>query len=133
MILLQQGKGAEMGAKEFVIGMADRGRLNVLANILNKSYEEIFAEFEGKSFQKAIFEGDVKYHMGYSSDQLSDGGKNVHISLTPNPSHLEIISSTENSRRGNQSKIDMPISVSIKNLYKNGTKQIDIAKKIFNV
>lgn len=83
--------GSENQAQEFVIGMAHRGRLNVLANILGKSYKDIFKEFEGKAYQEALFEGDVKYHLGYSSDTTTRNGKNVHISLSPNPSHLETV------------------------------------------
>ncbi|MCK5455108.1 MAG: 2-oxoglutarate dehydrogenase E1 component, partial [Calditrichia bacterium] len=60
-------KGAEMGIDEFVIGMPHRGRLNVLANILNKSYEEIFHEFQGEEYAESVFAGDVKYHLGYTS------------------------------------------------------------------
>ncbi len=84
-------EGAALGVKEFVIGMAHRGRLNVLANILNKNYENIFVEFEGKSFGDSNFEGDVKYHMGYSSDRIAHNGEKVHLSLAPNPSHLEAV------------------------------------------
>ena len=84
-------EGAVLGVKEFVIGMAHRGRLNVLANILNKNYENIFLEFEGKSFGDSHFEGDVKYHMGYSSDRIAHNGEKVHLSLAPNPSHLEAV------------------------------------------
>ena len=84
-------KGAEAGIEEFVMGMAHRGRLNVLANILNKTYESIFTEFEGKGYADAVFEGDVKYHMGYSSNKTTGNGKKVHLSLTPNPSHLEAV------------------------------------------
>lgn len=84
-------EGAELGISDYVIGMAHRGRLNVLANILNKTYEDIFTEFEGALTEDAAYDGDVKYHMGYSSDQLSNNGKPVHISLTPNPSHLEAV------------------------------------------
>ncbi len=83
--------GADLGIADYVIGMAHRGRLNVLANILNKTYEDIFTEFEGALTEDSLFQGDVKYHMGYSSDQLSNHGKPVHISLTPNPSHLEAV------------------------------------------
>jgi len=83
--------GAELGVEEFVIGMAHRGRLNVLANILGKTYSDIFAEFEGKAFGSDGFSGDVKYHMGYSSDKKVRSGKKVHLSLTPNPSHLEAV------------------------------------------
>lgn len=82
--------GANMGIKEFVIGMAHRGRLNVLANTLKKSYEDIFNEFEGKEFEIS-FDGDVKYHLGFSTDVVTSNGKKVHLSLTPNPSHLEAV------------------------------------------
>lgn len=83
--------GAELGIKEFVIGMAHRGRLNVLANILGKSYEDIFSEFEGKEFDENSFDGDVKYHLGFSSDVITQNNKKVHLGLTPNPSHLEAV------------------------------------------
>ncbi len=83
--------GAELGVKEFVLGMAHRGRLNVLANILGKTYEQIFKEFEGKAFEEALFEGDVKYHLGYSKEVVTSSGKSVHLSLAPNPSHLETV------------------------------------------
>lgn len=82
---------AEMGVRDFVIGMAHRGRLNVLANILNKTHKDIFTEFEGRPSEDSLFDGDVKYHMGYSSDQKTNKGKDIHISLTPNPSHLEAV------------------------------------------
>src|SRR5246127_91324 len=85
-------KGAELGIQEFVIGMAHRGRLNVLANIMEKTYKEIFSEFEGKNYdEEAGFGGDVKYHLGYSTDVTTNTGKNVHLSLCPNPSHLEAV------------------------------------------
>ena len=83
--------GAANGVDEYVIGMAHRGRLNVLVNILNKSYEEIFKEFEGDAYEDGIFEGDVKYHIGYSSDVKTSLGKMVKLSLSPNPSHLESV------------------------------------------
>jgi 2-oxoglutarate dehydrogenase E1 component len=83
--------GAELGIKEFVIGMAHRGRLNVLANILGKSYEDIFSEFEGKEFDENAFDGDVKYHLGFTTDVETMHNKKVHLSLTPNPSHLEAV------------------------------------------
>ena len=87
-------KGAELGIEEFVIGMAHRGRLNVLANIMHKTYKDIFSEFEGKGFDvNTPFGGDVKYHMGYSTDVKTDSGKNVHLSFCPNPSHLETVDS----------------------------------------
>ncbi len=87
-------KGADLGIQEFVIGMAHRGRLNVLTNILKKSYESVFSEFEGKTYADSAeqdFGGDVKYHLGYSTDIKTSGGKDVHLSLVPNPSHLETV------------------------------------------
>ncbi|HEY1008962.1 MAG TPA: 2-oxoglutarate dehydrogenase E1 component [Daejeonella sp.] len=85
-------KGAELGIEEFVIGMAHRGRLNVLANIMYKTYKNIFSEFEGKGFDvNTPFGGDVKYHLGYSTDVETVSGKKVHLSLCPNPSHLEAV------------------------------------------
>ncbi len=84
-------KGADLGLEEFVIGMAHRGRLNVLANIMNKTYKEIFKEFEGKFNPDDPFGGDVKYHLGYSTDVKTSAGKSVHLSLSPNPSHLEAV------------------------------------------
>lgn len=83
--------GAELGIEDYIIGMAHRGRLNVLANIMHKPTKDIFTEFEGRPSEDGLFDGDVKYHMGYSSDVTSNSGKNVHISLTPNPSHLETV------------------------------------------
>ena len=75
----------DYGVKEIVFGMAHRGRLNVLANILNKSYEEIFSEFEGAA-DRAILggDGDVKYHLGFSSDVITAKGRKVHLTLTAN-------------------------------------------------
>lgn len=83
--------GAELGVEEFVVGMAHRGRLNVLANIFNKTYSDIFSEFEGKVFQDGNFEGDVKYHLGYSTFVKTYNNKNVKLKLAPNPSHLEAV------------------------------------------
>jgi 2-oxoglutarate dehydrogenase E1 component len=83
--------GVEQGVEDYVIGMPHRGRLNVLTNIMHKTYKDVFTEFEGRPSEDSLFDGDVKYHMGYSSDQVRDGGKKVHISLTPNPSHLETV------------------------------------------
>jgi 2-oxoglutarate dehydrogenase E1 component len=85
-------KGSELGIEEFTIGMAHRGRLNVLANIMGKTYKEIFSEFEGKNYDaETSFGGDVKYHLGFSTDITSSTGKKVHLSLCPNPSHLETV------------------------------------------
>ncbi|MDG1781798.1 MAG: 2-oxoglutarate dehydrogenase E1 component [Flavobacteriales bacterium] len=84
--------GSKMGVKEFIVGMAHRGRLNTLAHIFGKPYEEIFAEFEGKDYDEDDgFDGDVKYHLGYSTDVIADSGEKVHLTLTPNPSHLEAV------------------------------------------
>jgi len=84
--------GAGMGLKEIVIGMAHRGRLNVLTNILGKQPSQIFSEFDGPKDPKAYLgRGDVKYHMGFSSDHTTRQGKNVHLSLAFNPSHLEAV------------------------------------------
>ena len=85
-------KGSEFGIEEFIIGMAHRGRLNVLTNIMEKPYKEVFSEFEGKNFDEDTpFSGDVKYHLGYSTDVVTPLGKKVHLSLCPNPSHLEAV------------------------------------------
>lgn len=83
---------AVQGVEEVVIGMAHRGRLNVLANIMGKTYEHIFNEFEGTALPDQSFgDGDVKYHLGYSSHVESTSGKKVHLKLVPNPSHLESV------------------------------------------
>ncbi len=83
---------SENTVQEVVIGMAHRGRLNVLANILGKTYEQIFTEFEGNSMPDTTMgSGDVKYHMGYSSEIETDSGKKIHLKLAPNPSHLEAV------------------------------------------
>ena len=84
-------RGADLGVEEYVMGMAHRGRLNVLANIFNKTYKDIFTEFEGKEYEDALFDGDVKYHLGFTSEQACDNGKKVKMSLSPNPSHLEAV------------------------------------------
>jgi len=84
--------GATQGIEEVVIGMPHRGRLNVLANILGKSYEMIFSEFEGNVDPSLMMgTGDVKYHLGFSDDQVARNGKTVHLTLTANPSHLEAV------------------------------------------
>ena len=85
-------KGAELGAKEFIIGMAHRGRLNVLANTVGKTYEYIFTEFEGGSIEEQQgVSGDVKYHMGFTSVHQTMTDQEVMIKLLPNPSHLETV------------------------------------------
>lgn len=81
----------EIAVNEVVIGMAHRGRLNVLTNIMGKTYEEIFGEFEGIEKQKAFGDGDVKYHLGFRSTHVTPDNKEVHLELMPNPSHLEAV------------------------------------------
>jgi len=84
--------GADSGVKEVVIGMAHRGRLNVLANILGKTYEQIFNEFEGTAIpDQTMGSGDVKYHLGFRAEHTTPDGKKVNLQLTPNPSHLEAV------------------------------------------
>ena len=85
-------KAAELGVKEAVIGMAHRGRLNVLTNILGKIYEQIFTEFEGNvNPDLTMGDGDVKYHLGYASHIDTPSGNKIYLKLTPNPSHLEAV------------------------------------------
>lgn len=85
-------QGAKEGVEEVVIGMAHRGRLNVLANIMGKTYEEVFNEFEGNAqYDLTMGDGDVKYHMGYSSQYPVSSDKSVYLKLIPNPSHLEAV------------------------------------------
>src|SRR5688572_22509909 len=84
--------GANSDVQEVVIGMAHRGRLNVLANIMGKTYEQIFSEFEGTAkLDQTMGSGDVKYHMGYGSEVQTADGKTIHLKLMPNPSHLEAV------------------------------------------
>jgi 2-oxoglutarate dehydrogenase E1 component len=85
--------GANLGVEEYVFGMAHRGRLNVLANIFYKTYKEIFSEFVSKDFEDEPlgFDGDVKYHLGYTCDIKTDSGKDIKMTLAPNPSHLEAV------------------------------------------
>ena len=83
---------SEGGVQEVVIGMAHRGRLNVLANVMGKTYEQIFSEFEGTAvMDQTMGSGDVKYHMGYSSEVETMSKNKVHLKLMPNPSHLEAV------------------------------------------
>ncbi len=83
---------AQNEVHEVVIGMAHRGRLNILANIMGKTYEQIFSEFEGTAkLDQTMGSGDVKYHMGYGSELTTPSGKSIHLKLMPNPSHLEAV------------------------------------------
>ncbi len=110
-------RGAELGIKEIVIGMAHRGRLNVLVNVLGKEPADLFAGFEGKNIPQA-HSGDVKYHMGYSSDVSTPQGP-LHLALAFNPSHLEIVSpvvqgsvrSRQRRRRDTEQKAVIPVQI----------------------
>jgi len=84
---------AELGIEEIVMGMPHRGRLNVLTTIMNKSYAAVFAEFQGEPAHPLDVQGsgDVKYHLGTSTDRALPGGRRIHLSLTANPSHLEAV------------------------------------------
>ncbi|TDD99413.1 2-oxoglutarate dehydrogenase E1 component [Flavobacterium cellulosilyticum] len=84
-------QAAEKGVEHFVMGMAHRGRLNVLANIFGKCTQDIFSEFDGKDYDKEYFDGDVKYHLGLTADKVTSSGKKININLAPNPSHLETV------------------------------------------
>jgi 2-oxoglutarate dehydrogenase E1 component len=83
---------AEKGVEEFVMGMSHRGRLNTLVNIFGKSAKDIFNEFEGKDYSEEIlFDGDVKYHLGWTCQRKTDSGKKINLNIAPNPSHLETV------------------------------------------
>ncbi len=84
-------QGAKLGIEEYIIGMAHRGRLNVLGNIMDKPYESLFKEFYGTEYEEGISLGDVKYHLGFENVIESDTGKKIKLSLVPNPSHLEAV------------------------------------------
>jgi 2-oxoglutarate dehydrogenase E1 component len=84
-------RAAAMGVKQFVMGMAHRGRLNVLTNIFGKAAKDIFSEFDGKDYEQEIFDGDVKYHLGWTSERISDNGNKINMNIAPNPSHLETV------------------------------------------
>lgn len=86
------GHGNQLGIKEFVMGMAHRGRLNVLSNIFQKDSARIFTEFEGREYDDdGEFSGDVKYHLGYATSVKGDTGEDISLTLAPNPSHLEAV------------------------------------------
>jgi 2-oxoglutarate dehydrogenase E1 component len=96
---------AERGVEQFVMGMAHRGRLNVLANIFGKSTQDIFGEFDGKDYDQEYFDGDVKYHLGVTADKKTRSGKHISINLAPNPSHLETVGAViEGITRAKQDK-----------------------------
>ena len=99
-------QAAEKGVEQFVMGMAHRGRLNILANIFNKSTQDIFGEFDGKDYNdQEYFDGDVKYHLGLTADKKTKTGKHININLAPNPSHLETVGAViEGITRAKQDK-----------------------------
>ena len=84
-------RAAEMGVAQFVMGMAHRGRLNVLTNIFGKAAKDIFSEFDGKDYEQEIFDGDVKYHLGWTSERKTNNGNRIQMNIAPNPSHLETV------------------------------------------
>ena len=114
------GRGSDQGIEQFVVGMAHRGRLNVLANIFGKSPEAIFSEFDSKEYdEEELFDGDVKYHMGWTSFRETKKGKKVRMDLAPNPSHLETVNAVvegiarakiDNQLQGDSKKI-LPILI----------------------
>ncbi|HTA93668.1 MAG TPA: 2-oxoglutarate dehydrogenase E1 component, partial [Polyangiaceae bacterium] len=91
LLALAIDRAGEHGVDEIILGMAHRGRLNVLANIMGKSPREIFREVEDSDPELYFGSGDVKYHLGHSSDFVTESGKKVHLSLCFNPSHLEFV------------------------------------------
>ena len=104
-------RAGKLGAKEVVIGMAHRGRLNTLVNIFGKNPADLFSEFEGKKLVETS--GDVKYHQGFSSNVLTDGGE-VHIAMAFNPSHLEIVAPVvEGSVRARQDRREDPVGTTV--------------------
>ena len=84
---------AEKGVEEFVMGMAHRGRLSTLTNIFGKNAKDIFSEFDGKDYAIDIFDGDVKYHLGWTSKRKTSSGREINLNIAPNPSHLETVGS----------------------------------------
>jgi 2-oxoglutarate dehydrogenase E1 component len=110
---------AKGGVEEFVVGMAHRGRLNTLTNIFGKPAQDIFSEFDGKDYEEEVFDGDVKYHLGWTSKRLTDAGYQVNMNIAPNPSHLEAVNAVvegiarakqDNNYNGNSRKV-MPILI----------------------
>ena len=90
-ILIEEA--ANKGVEEFVMGMAHRGRLSTLVNIFGKSAKSVFSEFDGKDYEEKIFDGDVKYHLGWTSERVTDNEKKINLNIAPNPSHLETVGS----------------------------------------
>ena len=90
-ILIEEA--ANKGVEEFVMGMAHRGRLSTLVNIFGKSAKSVFSEFDGKDYEEKIFDGDVKYHLGWTSQRVTENEKKINLNIAPNPSHLETVGS----------------------------------------
>jgi 2-oxoglutarate dehydrogenase E1 component len=111
--------GAQMGIEEICMGMAHRGRLNVLAHVLNKPYEAILAEFKETNVAMQGGDGDVKYHLGYANDRPTRQSRTIHISLSPNPSHLELVNpvvegivrAKQNSRNDKEQNRIVPVLI----------------------
>jgi 2-oxoglutarate dehydrogenase E1 component len=110
---------AKEGVEEFVVGMAHRGRLNTLTNIFGKPAQDIFSEFDGKDYEEEVFDGDVKYHLGWTSKRQTDAGYQVNMNIAPNPSHLEAVNAVvegitrakqDNNYNGDTRKV-MPILI----------------------
>ena len=96
---------AKDGVEEFVVGMAHRGRLNTLTNIFGKPAQDIFSEFDGKDYEEEVFDGDVKYHLGWTSKRRTDAGYQIKMNIAPNPSHLEAVNAVvEGIARAKQDK-----------------------------
>ncbi|WP_430467312.1 2-oxoglutarate dehydrogenase E1 component [Winogradskyella ouciana] len=101
-------KAADEGVKEFVMGMAHRGRLSTLTNIFGKSAKDIFSEFDGKDYEEEIFDGDVKYHLGWTSNRETYNNKKINLNIAPNPSHLETVGAVvQGITRAKQDKEDI--------------------------
>ncbi len=98
-------RAADEGVKEFVMGMAHRGRLSTLTNIFGKSAKDIFSEFDGKDYEEKVFDGDVKYHLGWTSNRETYNDKKINLNIAPNPSHLETVGAVvEGIARAKQDK-----------------------------
>jgi 2-oxoglutarate dehydrogenase E1 component len=112
-------RSSQFGVREIIMGMPHRGRLNVLANILNKPYGMIFNEFEGNLPKTVAGDGDVKYHLGFSADHVTADKHTIHLSLTPNPSHREAVNPVVEGRmrakqrrfRDRDRKLGIPILI----------------------
>ncbi|MDH7913387.1 2-oxoglutarate dehydrogenase E1 component [Winogradskyella sp. SYSU M77433] len=101
-------RAADQGVKEFVMGMAHRGRLSTLTNIFGKSAKDIFSEFDGKDYEEEVFDGDVKYHLGWTSNRETYNNKKINLNIAPNPSHLETVGAVvQGITRAKQDKVEI--------------------------